>query len=153
MFLTWFQWFPVHFFISSLFGRSCPLRPPSPSQLQTITTVVLAIRDHLLVRTSQEATGLTWSMVHVPLPVVTSSAASRPGLAARAARRSAQRSPLHAALEARWAVIDAQLERAGSEELVEETWGRHEAVAPRQCSEDFLGEQITQMCVFLTVYD
>ena len=53
------------------------------------------------------AWSVAWSVVRVPLPVVQSEPASRPGLAARAAR-----STLHAALEARWAAIDAQLERA-----------------------------------------
>ena len=59
----------------------------------------------------EPAWSVAWSVVRVPLPVVQSEPASRPGLAARAAR-----STLHAALEARWAAIDAQLERA--EELV-----------------------------------
>ncbi|CAK9084711.1 unnamed protein product [Durusdinium trenchii] len=104
--------------LAALHARHTEARWPgqAPPQLQATKPWQCQLR-------AEEATGLTWSMVHVPLPVVTSSAASRPGLAARAARRSAQRSPLHAALEARWAVIDAQLERAGSEELVEETWG------------------------------
>lgn len=60
-----------------------------------------------------------WSVVRVPMPVVTSQPSSRPGLAARAAR-----SALHAALEARWAAIDAQLLRAA--ELPEnEAWTYH----------------------------
>ena len=48
-----------------------------------------------------------WALVQVPLPVAHSEPASRPGLAARAAR-----STLTAGLEARWAAIDAQLSRA-----------------------------------------
>ena len=55
----------------------------------------------------EPAWSVAWSVVRVPLPVVQSEPASRPGLAARAAR-----STLHAAHEARWAAIDAQLERA-----------------------------------------
>ncbi|CAE7757008.1 Rnf6 [Symbiodinium sp. CCMP2456] len=50
-----------------------------------------------------------WSLVRVPLPVARSEPASRPGLAARAAR-----SALTAGLEARWAAIDAQLNQAES---------------------------------------
>eukprot|EP00438_Fugacium_kawagutii_P020478 Skav220773 [mRNA] locus=scaffold3169:134297:134845:+ [translate_table: standard] len=53
------------------------------------------------------AWSVAWSVVRVPLPVVQSEPSSRPGLAARAAR-----STLTAGLEARWAAIDAQLERA-----------------------------------------
>ncbi len=55
----------------------------------------------------EPASSVAWSMVRVPLPVVNSTRASRPGLAARAAR-----SALHVALEARWAAIDAQLQQA-----------------------------------------
>ncbi|CAK9084807.1 unnamed protein product [Durusdinium trenchii] len=104
--------------LAALHARHTEARWPgqAPPQLQATKPWQCQLRaeaeqmGHCIIKSLWEATGLTWSMVHVPLPVVTSSAASRPGLAAR------------------WAVIDAQLERAGSEELVEETWGRHEAV-------------------------
>eukprot|EP00439_Symbiodinium_sp_Y106_P009529 s6741_g1.t1 len=55
-----------------------------------------------------------WALVRVPLPVARSEPASRPGLAARAAR-----SALTAGLEARWAAIDAQLTRAERAESIE----------------------------------
>ena len=65
---------------------------------------------HPAASTSERAEAVEpWSLVQVPLPVARSEPASRPGLAARAAR-----STLTAGLEARWAAIDAQLTRAES---------------------------------------